>query len=323
MKKLLKTDKRIKSSKSEEDNDNSENNYFNDTKINVNVNDPKKNHPKSDYLNTNNNKIEEEYEIIQKPSTNSNNTNLNNTNLTNNKNPNNLINNNYYNQEVESKSRERSNTFMQNQNKAQQAKTNQNPQFTNNDNFYNQHNNLLNNQNNKQLPNNPNNLYNNQNQIIQNNKQPVNNANYPSNNQNQIIPNNQNNINRNIVQNENNPNKNMTNVDFKYDPSSNQIKDVNVKVNMDAETAFKLYQENKQYLPTTQQVISGAKTTGNFIQNTGILDEIGSNLNNNANQPKKKAVDPLSSFFGSAVKNTTSSNNLKPNPTGNEKKGKF
>ncbi len=96
--------------------------------------------------------------------------------------------------------------------------------------------------------------------------------------------------------------KNTTNINFKYDPTTNQVQDVNVKVDMDAETAYKLYQDNKKYLPTTQQVISGAKTSANFVQNSGVLNEVAST--NNAQQPKKKtgaAADPLSNFFGNAV----------------------
>lgn len=117
------------------------------------------------------------------------------------------------------------------------------------------------------------------------------------------------NQNQNQVSN-NNVNKNAANVNFKYDPMTNQVKDVDVKINMDKETAQKLYQENKQYLPTTQQVISGAKATGNFIKETGVIDEAAKALKNNtggasattsaSSGTAKKAVgDPLSNFFGS------------------------
>ena len=108
--------------------------------------------------------------------------------------------------------------------------------------------------------------------------------------------------NNNPLNNSNEVAKNTTNVNFKYDPTTNEIKDVTVKVDMDAETAYKLYQDNKKYLPTTQQVISGAKTSANFVQNSGVLNEIGNANNSGATaQPKKKAgADPLSSFFGSA-----------------------
>jgi len=126
---------------------------------------------------------------------------------------------------------------------------------------------------------------------------------------------------------QNDSNKNMTNVNFKYDPMTNQIKDVNVKVDMDAETAYKLYQDNKKYLPTQQQVISGAKATGNFIQNSGILNEIGNNVNSNTattvQQPKKKAGgDPLSNFFGKGL-NSSSGNSDKNIANTDNKKGKF
>lgn len=120
----------------------------------------------------------------------------------------------------------------------------------------------------------------------------------------------------------------MTNVNFKYDPMTNQVKDVNVKVDMDAETAYKLYQDNKKYLPTTQQVISGAKATGNFVQNSGILNEIGNSQNqvNAASQPKKKTggADPLSSFFGNSFgKSSNAASEQKPNTNADSKKGKF
>ncbi len=131
-----------------------------------------------------------------------------------------------------------------------------------------------------------------------------------SNQNNNLIKGNTNINNRNLTDS-NTSNKNMANVNLKYDPMTNQIKDLNVNVNMDAETAYKLYQENKQYLPSQQQVISGAKITGNMVQNSGILNEIGNKINNTnstapSQQPKKKAGgDPLSnnlaSFFGSGV----------------------
>jgi hypothetical protein len=96
-----------------------------------------------------------------------------------------------------------------------------------------------------------------------------------------------------------NPNKNATNVNFKYDPMSGQVKDVDIKVNMDKETAQQLYQDNKKYLPTQQQVISGAKTTGNFVKESGVIDEVGNAVSANAAKPaKKKGGDPLSNFFG-------------------------
>lgn len=121
--------------------------------------------------------------------------------------------------------------------------------------------------------------------------------------------------------------KNTTNLNFKYDPITNQVKDVNVKVDMDAETAYKLYQDNKKYLPSTQQVISGAKTTGNFIQNSGILNEIGSaNNTSSTSQPKKKVGgDPLSSFFGSAFSKSGGGSDKSAGTSSNtnNKKGMF
>jgi hypothetical protein len=119
--------------------------------------------------------------------------------------------------------------------------------------------------------------------------------------------------------------KNTTNVNFKYDPTTNQIKDVNVKVDMDAETAYKLCQDNKKYLPTTQQVISGAKISANFVQNSGVLNEIGNaGSSGAATQAKKKTgVDPLSSLFGSSLSKGTSGSDKNPAVNADSKKGKF
>jgi hypothetical protein len=87
---------------------------------------------------------------------------------------------------------------------------------------------------------------------------------------------------------------------------------------MDAETAWNFYQNNKKYLPTTQQVISGAKATANFVEKTGNkLNEYDSGdrtteketivTGNKMAQPKKM-TDPLTmaNLFG--IKKDTSQN---------------
>jgi hypothetical protein len=91
-----------------------------------------------------------------------------------------------------------------------------------------------------------------------------------------------NNLNKN---NNNTNNNNQVNVSLKFDPKSNQIKDVNIQANMDYDTAKKLYEQNKQYLPSTQQMLSGAKTAYKYG-------------NKYAEEEKKKGNDPLSNLFG-------------------------
>jgi len=66
---------------------------------------------------------------------------------------------------------------------------------------------------------------------------------------------------------------------------------IKVDANLTAQDVKTLYSENKQYLPSKEQVISGAKATGNAIQNSGVLDE-----------PKKDKKDPLTSLFGFGAK---------------------
>ena len=85
--------------------------------------------------------------------------------------------------------------------------------------------------------------------------------------------------------NNNNNNNQNVNVSLKFDPKSNQIKDVNIQANMDYDTAKKLYDQNKQYLPSQQQMLSGAKAAYKFG-------------NKYAEEEKKKGNDPLSNLFG-------------------------
>ena len=92
--------------------------------------------------------------------------------------------------------------------------------------------------------------------------------------------------NQNQTNNNNNNNNNQNvNVSLKFDPKSNQIKDVNIQANMDYDTAKKLYDQNKQYLPSQQQMLSGAKAAYKFG-------------NKYAEEEKKKGNDPLSNLFG-------------------------
>jgi hypothetical protein len=72
-----------------------------------------------------------------------------------------------------------------------------------------------------------------------------------------------------------------------------------VNVNMDADTAYKLYQSNKQYLPTTQQMIQGATKTAEVVSSINNNDDV---VTGNKAPPKKGIFDPLTSLFGSGPK---------------------
>lgn len=99
-------------------------------------------------------------------------------------------------------------------------------------------------------------------------------------------------------------------ISLKFDATTNEIKDVNV--NMSVDQAYQFYQNNKQYLPTGQQVLSGVKSTANFVEKTGVLNESqeGGNIVT-GNKPQKKSFDPLTNLFGLGGKkeNTSSGNN--------------
>ncbi len=134
-------------------------------------------------------------------------------------------------------------------------------------------------------------------------------------------------------------NKDSGNISIKFDPAGD-IKDAKLKVDMDAETAWNFFQNNKKYLPTTQQVISGAKATANFVEKTGNkLNEYDSNstqpsqnekeketlVTGNKNPQSKKATDPLTmaNLFG--LKSNNSQNAANKSTAGEKpaKKGFF
>ena len=54
-------------------------------------------------------------------------------------------------------------------------------------------------------------------------------------------------------------------VSFKFDPSINQLKDINLNMNIKTETAKRIYENDKEYLSTAPQVLSVLKTVGNFF----------------------------------------------------------
>ena len=55
------------------------------------------------------------------------------------------------------------------------------------------------------------------------------------------------------------------NINLKIDPKDGNITGVNVQGNIDPKDAYNFYQKNKQYMPSGQQMLSGAQKVGNFL----------------------------------------------------------
>ena len=81
--------------------------------------------------------------------------------------------------------------------------------------------------------------------------------------------------------------KNDLNVGLKYDSKQGKITGANVQGNIDPKDAYNFYQKNKQYMPSGQQMYSGAQKANNFYQEA--------NKNNNNNQ---KNNNNLVNLFG-------------------------
>ena len=81
------------------------------------------------------------------------------------------------------------------------------------------------------------------------------------------------------------PQKKDLNVSLKIDPKQGEITGINVQGNIDPKDAYNFYQKNKQYMPSGQQMLAGAKKANNFYQE-----------NNNNNNNKKKTG--FTSLFG-------------------------
>ena len=96
-----------------------------------------------------------------------------------------------------------------------------------------------------------------------------------------------------VQQNQQNQ-KNDLNVSLKIDPKEGNITGINVQGNIDPKDAYNFYQKNKQYMPSAQQMLSGATKTANF------LNQVNNN-NNNAgdNKTKKANSSTLANLFGS------------------------
>ena len=86
-------------------------------------------------------------------------------------------------------------------------------------------------------------------------------------------------------QNQQQQNKDL-NVSLKLDPKQGTITGVNVQGNIDPKDAYNFYQKNKQYMPSGQQMLSGAQAGMNFYNQ------------NNANNNNSKQNSGLANLFG-------------------------
>ena len=66
------------------------------------------------------------------------------------------------------------------------------------------------------------------------------------------------------------------------------------------------YQNNKQHLPTGQQMLNGVKATANFVEkNSGVIQGSEAPIVTGVKpQPKKNLFDPLANLFGIGKKET-------------------
>lgn len=94
-----------------------------------------------------------------------------------------------------------------------------------------------------------------------------------------------NNVNSNNISNTNtNNNNNGPNIKLGFSSNKNTGEpEINAEVKMSVQDAKKLYEQNKQYMPSKDQIIQGAKATNNFVQEQ--------------NKTSKNA-DPLTKLFG-------------------------
>ena len=88
------------------------------------------------------------------------------------------------------------------------------------------------------------------------------------------------------------------NLNLKIDPKDGNITGVNVQGNIDPKDAYNFYQKNKQYMPSGQQMLSGAQKVGNFLSQ---LNNSGNSNNNSGDnkQTKKANSSTLANLFGS------------------------
>ena len=88
------------------------------------------------------------------------------------------------------------------------------------------------------------------------------------------------------------------NLNLKIDPKDGNITGVNIQGNIDPKDAYNFYQKNKQYMPSGQQMLSGAQKVGNFLSQ---LNNSGNSNNNTGDnkQTKKANSSTLANLFGS------------------------
>ena len=87
------------------------------------------------------------------------------------------------------------------------------------------------------------------------------------------------------------------NVSLKLDPKEGKVTGVNVQGNIDPKDAYNFYQKNKQYMPSGQQMLSGAQKANNFMNQVN-----NNNTNTNTdNKAKKTNVSTLANLFGSGA----------------------
>ena len=99
---------------------------------------------------------------------------------------------------------------------------------------------------------------------------------------------------KNQQQQNNNNNKDL-NVSLKVDPKQGTITGVNVQGNVDPKDAYKFYQNNKQYMPSGQQMLTGAQT-GMNIYNQQQQQQQQGNKGNTGNK------GGLANLFGTGKK---------------------
>lgn len=103
-------------------------------------------------------------------------------------------------------------------------------------------------------------------------------------NANKTSNSNNNNVNSNNMSNNTNNNNNGPNIKLGFSSNKNTGEpEINAEVKMSVQDAKKLYEQNKQYMPSKDQVIQGAKATNNFVQEQNKSSKNG---------------DPLTKLFG-------------------------
>ena len=87
--------------------------------------------------------------------------------------------------------------------------------------------------------------------------------------------------------------KNDLNVGLKMDPKQGTVTGINVQGNVDPKDAYNFYQKNKQYMPSGQQMMSGAQKGAAFYNQA--------NANNNTSTNKSNS-NTLTNLFGTGKK---------------------